>query len=77
MAGGVMIPDEEDGVRVLFANVGYRVGEGLIGLLAGQGAIDEIVDHVYDNEGAVFHAAKLRNFLLDGYLINSKESVNL
>jgi hypothetical protein len=50
-----MVPDEENGVGVILFDEGYRVGDGLIGLLASEGAVYKIVDHVYDNEGAVFH----------------------
>lgn len=73
----MMVQDEEDGIRVLLADVLYRVGYGLIGLLAGQGAIDEIVDHVYDNEGAVFHEDKVNEFSSPCCLNNHKVNVNL
>ena len=65
VVGGVMVPDEEDGVRMILADVFHRVSHGLIGLLARQGAIDEVVDHVHDNEGTVIHISQRYEKLLN------------
>jgi hypothetical protein len=51
----MVVPHEEDGKGMLFPDVLNRIGNGLIGPEAGQGPVYEIVDHVYDNQSAVFH----------------------
>ena len=54
----MMVQDPQDGAFVLLADIVHGGGYGLGSLLAGQGTVDEIVEHVYDKEGAVFHRNK-------------------
>ena len=54
----MVVPDKKNGeirtVRNLLQIV-ERIGHGFIGLQAGHAAVNEIVEHIYDNQRAVFH----------------------
>ena len=67
VVGGVMVAYEQDGEGVVYAGgIGFRIGrnlvnkgqgglDGFFGMVAGQGPVDKVVDHVHDNERGIFH----------------------
>jgi hypothetical protein len=54
----MMVPDKDKGQFPVCLDESEAVRHGGIGPLASHASVDEIVEHIYNDDGGIFHSVK-------------------